>query len=127
MNLSEKIAQVRLEPEHIRLRYVWGSVAISMIFILAIWIFSIGSLFQGDKNTENKGVDNKPGITEQLQTLKQQAPSIKNLTDQTTGAASEGVDNTKQTSDSQYAAPATDEATPQTNAYSDLPSTTSAQ
>jgi hypothetical protein len=40
MGIFEKIEEVRQKPEHIRVRYVWACVAISMIFVLALWIFS---------------------------------------------------------------------------------------
>lgn len=79
MKISEKIGQIRRAPEHIRLNYVWGSVAISMLFILAIWIFSLGSLFQEEKGS-NKG---QPIVTEdiaeQLKNIKEQASSIKDI------------------------------------------------
>ncbi len=41
MGLLEKIEEIRQKPEHIRLRYVWVMVAISMVFILFIWIMSL--------------------------------------------------------------------------------------
>lgn len=41
MNLSEKIEEIKRQPEHIRLRYVWFFVAISMVAVVSIWIFSI--------------------------------------------------------------------------------------
>ena len=127
MKISEKIAQIRQQPEHIRLRYVWGSVTISMLIILAIWVFSIGSLFQGEKSLPGQETPNTPSITEQLQTLKQQAPSIKDLTAQTTDPTNEGIANTKNTTDFQYPVTADDTTTPQASAYSDLPTATPAQ
>ena len=41
MNLSEKIEEIKRQPEHIRLRYVWFFVAVSMVAVVAIWILSI--------------------------------------------------------------------------------------
>ena len=43
MGLYDKLEEIRKKPEHIRLRYVWAMVTISMIFILAIWFFSLKS------------------------------------------------------------------------------------
>lgn len=43
MNLTEKIENIRRKPEHIRLRYVWAMVAISMFFVIIIWFFSLKS------------------------------------------------------------------------------------
>lgn len=46
MNLDEKIKEIRNKPKHIRLRYVYGALSISMVFILLIWIFSVKNMFQ---------------------------------------------------------------------------------
>ncbi|MFA6383576.1 MAG: hypothetical protein WCX17_04075 [Parcubacteria group bacterium] len=43
MGLYEKIEEIRGKPEHIRMRYVWAMVAITMIFVVIIWFFSIMS------------------------------------------------------------------------------------
>ncbi len=40
MNLERKIEEIRKKPEHIRLRYVYGMIAVSMFFIILLWIFS---------------------------------------------------------------------------------------
>ena len=98
MKISEKIEQIRKEPEHIRLRYVWGSVAISMLFIVAIWIFSITLLFQSDKNA-NSDTSSTTNISEQLQSIKDQAPSINSITGQTNTATTKDDSQTKQNTD----------------------------
>ncbi|HCP08367.1 MAG TPA: hypothetical protein DIT25_01040 [Candidatus Moranbacteria bacterium] len=41
MNLLDHIENIRQKPEHIRMRYVWAFVAISMAFVFIIWFFSI--------------------------------------------------------------------------------------
>lgn len=43
MNLYDKIDEIRRKPEHIRMRYVWVCVSISMVFVLAVWALSIKS------------------------------------------------------------------------------------
>lgn len=43
MGLMEKIEDIRRKPEHIRKRYVWFFVGISMMFIVMIWFFSFDS------------------------------------------------------------------------------------
>jgi heme/copper-type cytochrome/quinol oxidase subunit 1 len=43
MNLQRKLAEIRRKPEHIRLRYTYAAVAISMFFIILLWFFSISS------------------------------------------------------------------------------------
>jgi hypothetical protein len=42
MDIYRKIEEIRQKPEHIRMRYVWASVAVSMFFILIIWFMSFG-------------------------------------------------------------------------------------
>lgn len=126
MKISEKIAQIRLEPEHIRLRWVWGAVAVSMFFILAIWIFSINSLFK-EENTPNQEASKAVDITQQLQTLKAQAPSIKDLTDQSKSIGSEGIADTKDETNFQYPAVDRNTSSPQASAYSSLPTEASTQ
>ncbi len=39
--IEKKVHDVRKQPEHIRIRWVWGSVAVVMIFIVFIWILSM--------------------------------------------------------------------------------------
>lgn len=45
MDIERKIEEIRRQPEHIKLRYVYIFVAISMVFVIAIWFFSF---FYGD-------------------------------------------------------------------------------
>lgn len=54
MNLSEKIDEIRHKPEHIRIRYVWGMVVISMFFIVIIWVFSLKENLQQFKSSDNQ-------------------------------------------------------------------------
>jgi hypothetical protein len=46
MNIQEKIEHIRRQPEAVRMRYVLGSVSISMFFIILLWIFSLTTSFQ---------------------------------------------------------------------------------
>lgn len=41
LNIEKKIEEIRQKPEHIRLRYTWGMVAVSMVAVLTIWFVSI--------------------------------------------------------------------------------------
>lgn len=41
MNIQEKIEELRAKPEHVRVRYAWAMLAVSMLFVLMIWTFSI--------------------------------------------------------------------------------------
>jgi|GEM_PF-670460 len=53
LDINKKIEEIRRKPEHIRIRYVWGLVAVSMVFILIIWIFSMKNSFQGRSSSDN--------------------------------------------------------------------------
>lgn len=43
MGLYDKIEEIKRKPEHIRVRYVWFMVCISMIGIVFLWWFSFKS------------------------------------------------------------------------------------
>ena len=45
-SLWEKIDSIRQQPEHIRMRYVLGCLFVSMLFILGIWLLSVGESFR---------------------------------------------------------------------------------
>lgn len=116
--ISNKIEEIRREPEHVRIRWVWTYVIFSMLIIVAIWIFSMTSLFQGDKKIQDAA--QTPGINEQLQELKQQAPSLKDLSDQTLTIGNEGISNSPVKNSEERPAPTQPEL-PQASGYSDLP------
>ncbi|MBU2028424.1 hypothetical protein KJ761_00855 [Patescibacteria group bacterium] len=69
MNLSEKIEEIRQKPEHIRLRYVWFLVALSMTFIFIIWIFSLKSQPVSAPIIQDNIIS--PDLTEELQAQKE--------------------------------------------------------
>ena len=43
MNIYDKIEEIRHKPDHIRIRYVWSCVAVSMVIVIAIWALSLKS------------------------------------------------------------------------------------
>ena len=77
MWLTQKIEEIRRRPEEIKLRYVWGSVIISMFFIVIIWLLSIMTLF--DKESFEKNSPDLSPIKEQLQDFKKSTPSIQDI------------------------------------------------
>lgn len=117
--ISKKIEHIQSQPEHVRLRWVWICVSISMFFILAIWIFSITTLFNGN-NKELDGQEDAQSISEQLQDIKKTAPSLENFKEASPSASDEGISPSKQQIDSQYIPDSAETQTPQTDAYSDL-------
>jgi len=79
MDLNEKIEEIRRKPEHIRLRYVWGGVAISMFFIIIIWIFSLSDSINKMKPTDNGNLPDIKQSLDEMQSLKETTPSISEI------------------------------------------------
>lgn len=79
MGINSKINEIINKPEHIRVRYVWGAVAICMLFILVLWIISVKDIFNNmNIRPESSGsclTDIKKGFEEQGQNT----PSIKEI------------------------------------------------
>ena len=75
MNISKKIEEIRKKPEHVRLRYVWGAVVVSMFFIILIWVFSIKQNIKSSK--ENNLII--PDLKSELKSQNQNLPSIDSL------------------------------------------------
>ena len=90
IKIKEKLEQINNQSEHIRMRYVWGCVAVSMFVIFIVWIFSIVSMFT---NNQVAPLDNSnvADIQKQFQDLKEQTPSLKSLSDQSVDALNEGA------------------------------------
>lgn len=49
--ILQKIEAIRKEPEHVRMRYVFLSVAVSMIFVILLWMFSVYEGFRSAKTS----------------------------------------------------------------------------
>lgn len=72
MTLWEKIEQIRQEPEHVRQRYVVISVSISMVFIVGIWLLSVGE-------NVSKTASDVPSAVEGGRSLVPKTPSLTEL------------------------------------------------
>lgn len=81
MNINEKIDEIRKKPEHIRMRYVWGSVFLSMLFIICIWIFSIVVMFKGDDDSIEITNDGNKEVLEKIEEIKKGASLLKEGTE----------------------------------------------
>lgn len=55
MDIQRKIEEIRQKPEHIRLRYVWAMVGISMAIIVGIWILSLRNEYGRAASRMNTG------------------------------------------------------------------------
>jgi hypothetical protein len=80
MDINKKIEEIRQKPEHIRLRYVWGGVAISMFFIIIIWIFSLGESIKNISTTDTGNLPDIKQSLDEMQSLKDATPSIDEMT-----------------------------------------------
>ena len=81
MDINRKIEEIRQKPEHIRLRYIWGLVAISMLFVITIWVLSVK---ESAKSLNSNSNNNLPDISQSLQeidSLRNSTPSIDELSE----------------------------------------------
>jgi len=77
MNIFDKIDEIRRKPEHIRLRYVWASVAVSMVLVIFIWIISLKSGIVKNKSNQNSQQD--VSGSEILNNLKESGDALKEM------------------------------------------------
>ncbi len=80
--LWEKIEWIRKQPEHIRMRYVFGCLLVSMAFIFGIWLLSLKESFQSISRdvpaAAEKGKELLPsGQTPSLSDLLEQAAPLR--------------------------------------------------
>lgn len=107
MSLQNKIEEIRKKPEHIRLRYVWAMVAISMFFIIIIWFFSLkasrtqtASPMDGLDTSEitgqfNAGKQSLESATEGFQSALEQQQSNNNLQNNSSENTGMDITNTR--------------------------------
>lgn len=91
MDINRKLEEIRRQPEHIRRRWVWGAVAVSMLMVFAIWIFSLQIAF---KQNARKALKNTQSLSETLDKIKESAPSLEYspLSGKTGDFSGEGID-----------------------------------
>jgi len=82
MNISNKIEEIRQKPEHIRIRYVWGLVAISMVVVIIIWVFSLEDSF---KKVDSGNGQTLPDFKKSLEELNNMNPSIQEINENPSG------------------------------------------
>ena len=75
MSILDKIEEIIKKPEHIRLRYVWIGVFISMIFVVIIWIFSFKLTVKPVEIKNQGGVSPKQNFED----AKNQMPSLEEM------------------------------------------------
>lgn len=77
MNLWDKIEEIRQKPEHIRLRYVYALTAVSALFIIIIWFFSIKARMAEAPSSTDDGVITH-SITEGKKSIEDATLEMKN-------------------------------------------------
>ncbi|HAI74459.1 MAG TPA: hypothetical protein DCS28_02155 [Candidatus Moranbacteria bacterium] len=78
MDLERKIEEIRRKPEHIKLRYVYGMMAISMFFIILLWIFSFTANIKKNPFAELKNQEIIHDFQQQKKSLQDSANEAKN-------------------------------------------------
>jgi hypothetical protein len=80
MSIADKIEEIRKKPEHVRLRYVWFFVVLSMLFVVALWIFSLKAAVQDQQEPSPENNLFGPGTINQFN---EQQKSLDNSSQQT--------------------------------------------
>lgn len=57
----DKVEEIRQKPEHEKIRYVWGMVAICMVLIIFVWFYSFKDLMRGNGEV-NSGQETLTGL-----------------------------------------------------------------
>ncbi|GBE16610.1 hypothetical protein BMS3Abin15_00431 [bacterium BMS3Abin15] len=89
INLDKKIEEIRRKPEYIRHRYVIGAVAVSMLLILIIWIFSIKESFKSMLPEKENFSGLKESFDENIN--KEDMPSLEDLLEESGKVMKEGI------------------------------------
>lgn len=91
-NIFEKLEELRQKPEHVRMRYVWLLVTVSMILVIAVWALS---LVAGNSNldSQSKSAANTAGSIEGLDDAKNQFQNVTNGISNTAGMLNDQIMN----------------------------------
>ena len=91
-NIWEKIEEVRRQPEPVRMRYALICIAVSMLFVIGIWMLSVNESFHSVSRDVpqaiEKGKQLAPGATPApslSDMLKQASPLRVDSSEETTG------------------------------------------
>ena len=83
--IEKKVNAIRQEPLNIRIRYVWGSVAITMFFVLFIWVLSMKMNFL-NINSDTQTQESMDELQEKIDTIRgevtEESVSIDDLLEQ---------------------------------------------
>jgi hypothetical protein len=94
-NVWEKIEAIRRQPEHIRMRYVFGCLVVSMAFIVGIWMLSVRESF-------HTVAHEIPQTAQQGKTLLPDMPATPSLSDMLKQASPLRVEGKDKTTGQQF-------------------------
>ncbi len=88
--IERKLEEIRGEPEHVRLRYVWGLVAVVMVLVFSFWVMTLrDNLRSSDTDADIQTLkDSLPSSAKDLQSDSQ---SVKQIIDEAQSLSNEGV------------------------------------
>ena len=87
MNISDKLKEIKKQPEHVRLRWAWGLAAAITFFVAVIWLVSLN--FQKQKKSDFRLTGQQKNFINEFQ---DQAESLKDATDQLKNISKESSD-----------------------------------
>jgi len=79
MSIQRKIEEIRRQPEHVRMRYVWIFTAVSMAFVVAIWVFSLAAPTNQERESTEEIIPGEilEGLKEETDSLREAAKNAK--------------------------------------------------
>lgn len=109
MDIQKKLEEIRNKPELIKIRYVWGAVAISMFFIVIIWIFSFQGKAPENKPKESSINDLKESLKKTNEEFTKEIPSLeelmKNISQENQSEIGKDIQNNSQNQNQESANP----------------------
>jgi len=78
-----------MEPEYVRLRYVWGLVAFIMILLFSFWVVTLRDSFRTPSDAEMQPI--KGAIPSSANDLQKDSQSINQMVDGAKSLSSEGL------------------------------------
>ncbi len=88
--IERKIEEIRGEPEHVRLRYVWGLVAVVMVLVFSFWVMTLrDSLRSSDTDDDIQAL--KDSLPSSAQDLQSDSQSVKQMVDDVQSLSNEVV------------------------------------
>ncbi|HWQ59909.1 MAG TPA: hypothetical protein VN420_02045 [Candidatus Fimivivens sp.] len=87
--LERKLDEVRQEPEHVRIRYVWASVAVIMTILFLFWVMMLRDGFRASSLADSNSM--KDVIPPSAGSLVKEGESIGQMVGKAQSLAEEGL------------------------------------